>query len=77
VFIADATNMMPPAYLAILSKGYKVRISGDLMIAEQGGKCFAADGPVALLGMISIIEVRGEAWEASDEEIENFVNLFG
>ena len=77
MFLADAANMMAPAYLAILSKGYEVRTSGDLMIAQQGDKSFAADGPVALLGLIAMVEIRGDAWMASDAEIENFVELFG
>ena len=75
--LVDAANTMAPAYLTILSKGYLVRSEGSLMIAERGGNSFLADGPVALLGLISMTEVRGEAWQASDEEIGNFVRLFG
>lgn len=77
MFLADAANMMTPAYLAILSKGYDIRVAGDLMIAQRGDVSFAADGPVALLGLIAIVEIRGERWAASDAEIENFVDLFG
>ncbi len=77
MFLADAANMMIPAYLAILSKGYDIRIFGNLMIAQRGDKSFTADGPVALLGLIKMVEARGEAWAAADAEIENFVELFG
>ncbi|ESQ86694.1 hypothetical protein ABAC460_22470 [Asticcacaulis sp. AC460] len=75
MFLADAAKMMTPAYLAILSKGYDVLIKGDVMIAQCGDRRFAADGPVALLGLISMIEIRGEAWEATDEEIDRFVAM--
>ncbi|EZP68309.1 hypothetical protein BV97_05656 [Novosphingobium resinovorum] len=47
------------------------------MFAERAENSFAADGPVALLGLIAMAEARGEAWQASDEEIDNFVQLFG
>jgi len=75
--LTDAANVMTPAYLAILSKGYSVRLQNGLMLAERGGNSFAADGPVPLLGLIAMSEVRGEGWQATDEEIEQFVVLFG
>ncbi len=75
--LVDAANTMTPAYLTILSRGYSVRSEGGLMFAERAENSFAADGPVALLGLIAMAEVRGEAWQASDEETDNFVQLFG
>lgn len=75
--LVDAMNTMTPAYLTILSRGYSVRSEGGLMFAERAENSFAADGPVALLGLIAMAEARGEAWQASDEEIDNFVQLFG
>jgi hypothetical protein len=71
--IVDAANVTAPAYLAILSKGYAVRNGGGLMIAERDGNWFAAQGPVALLGLIAMAEIRGEAWHASDEEIGEYL----
>lgn len=49
------------------------------MIAQRGDVSLAADGPVALLGLITLIALRGEekAWTDSDVEIDNFVDLFG
>ena len=75
--LADAANIMTPAYLVILSKGYSVEVAGDLMVAERDGSSFVADGPVALLGLIAMAEIRGENWQATDEEIDAFVALFG
>jgi len=43
------------------------------MIAERDGNWFAAEGPVALLGLIAMAEIRGEAWHASDEEIGEYL----
>ena len=75
--LIDAANAMTPAYLAILSKGFSIRGDGNLMIAERDGDTFAAEGPVALLGLIAIIEVRGAEWQATDDEISEFVSRFG
>jgi hypothetical protein len=75
--LVDAPNVMTPAYLTILSKGYSVTQSGDLMVAEREGSSFAAVSPVALLGLITMIEARGERWQATACEIDEFVALFG
>jgi len=73
MYIYDAASAMTPAYLAILAKGYTVRLDGTYMIAERGADTFVADGPVPLLGLIAMIEVRREAWQATDDEICAFV----
>jgi hypothetical protein len=75
--LVDAANVMTPAYLAILAKGYSVREADGLMIAEREGASFAAEGPVPLLGLIAMIEVRGEGWQATDHEIQGFAAEFG
>jgi len=74
--LSDAANVMTPAYLVLLSKGYSIRLEGDWMIAERGEDSFLADGPVALLGLISVFEARGESWNATDNEIDDFMRLF-
>jgi len=75
--LSDAANVMTPAYLTILSKGFSVRRSGDLLVAEKADDQFTAEGPVSLLGLIAIAEVRGEAWQATDDEVSAFVDRFG
>lgn len=75
--LVDAANVMTPAYLAILSKGYSVRAENGSIVAERDGHCFVADSPVPLLGLIAMTEVRGEEWQASDTDIEEFLALFG
>ena len=74
--ISSAANTMTPAYLAILSKGYSVTASGDLMVAEKGPHRFVAEDPVLLLGLIALFEVRGEEWKADDDEIDAFMRDF-
>jgi len=75
--LVDAANIMTPAYLAILAKGYSVGSRGEYMIAERDGSSFLAESPVPLLGLIAMAEIRGENWQATDEEIDKFLDLFG
>ena len=81
--IADAANVMVPAYLTLLQKGFTVRwcnINDDpeqeLWFAEDATREFVADGPVALLGLVCVHEARGNDWQASDEQIEDFLSKY-
>jgi hypothetical protein len=35
-----------------------------------------ASDPVTLLGLAALLEMRGDSWQASDEEIDRFVAEF-
>ena len=74
--LAAAGNLLTPAYLTLLAKGFAVRSEGELMIAEKGADLFLAYDPIELLGVIAVAEVRGEDWQASDEEIKDFMERF-
>jgi hypothetical protein len=41
------------------------------MRAVRGEDSFIAPDPVALLGLIRLVELRGWKWAATDAEIEN------
>lgn len=75
--LAAAANLLTPAYLTLLAKGFVVRCDGDLMIAEKGQDRFVAEDPILLLGITAIAETRGEQWQASDEEANDFIDRFG
>ena len=47
------------------------------MIAERNGDQFITHDSLALLGLIELAETRGEAWPASDAEIDTFIEQFG
>jgi hypothetical protein len=77
-----AANVVIPAYLALLAKGYRVRCERlpdetENWIAESALGRFGADDPITLLGVVTVAETRGENWRASDEEIERFLKEFG
>ncbi|MGC4004994.1 MAG: hypothetical protein QM811_18530 [Pirellulales bacterium] len=37
---------------------------------------FVANGPLELLGLIAMVEVRGESWTATDEQIDEFMTKY-
>jgi hypothetical protein len=82
--LADAGNAIVPAYLALLERGFSVSPdpslaadSGACWVAEDAGHRFVAEDLVALLGLVAMHETRGPKWQASDEEIEQFLAEFG
>ena len=77
--ISTAANVVVPAYLAILSKGYKIEPSGvqNGLVATRGDNSFLADDPITLLGLIAMAELRGPRWQASDQEIDDFLMRIG
>jgi hypothetical protein len=77
MYLSDAANVMAPAYLTILARGYSVHEERGQMIAVKGSDRFSAEGPVALLGVIVVAETRGENWKATDDEIKDFVVRYG
>lgn len=77
-----AGNVVVPAYLALLAKGYVVRCERssddfEFWVAEGPRGRFGADDTITLLGMVAVAETRGEDWRASDPEIESFLKKFG
>lgn len=79
--IAAAGNTEVPAYLALLEKGYRVhkeRASADseFWFASKDGHEFVAGGPIELLGVVAMFEIRGPQWKAKDEEIEAFLKSY-
>ena len=75
--LAQAGNTVVPAILAIESLGFEVAAVGDGLIAHRGDEEYVADDPVALLGLIRLVEVRSWTWYASDEEIDLTLRRFG
>ena len=74
--LAAAGNLVIPAYLCIPAKGYSVRNANGLMTAERGSDHFVAHSPIELLGVITLAEMRGENWQATDDEIDDYLSRF-
>ena len=77
VRIAAAGNTEVPAYLALVARGFEVSRDGQsLWVATKGEAVFLADSPLKLLGAVAMFECRGPEWQASDQQIEEFLRRF-
>ena len=81
--LVSAGNVLVPAYLALVEKGYRVkrlksakRHEPEQWCATKGASRFVADDTLSLLGLVAMHEVRGKAWKASDKEIDSFFDQF-
>lgn len=79
--ISAAGNTEVPAYLALIAKGYSVHWGRkskeiELWYAKREDHEFVAEGPIELLGLVSMYEVRGENWKATDKEIDSFMKKY-
>lgn len=73
--IAQAGNTVIPALL-VESIGFSVVLAGDHFIARRGTKEYVADDPVALLGLIHLLQVRSWDWAATDAQIDETMRRY-
>lgn len=81
VKISAAANVEIPAYLTLREKGYKVYWKRtdeekEYWYAEKDNLNFMAEGPIELLGVVGVYELRGQNWKASDAEIDEFMEKY-
>lgn len=75
VDIAQAGNTVVPAILALEQAGFAVTKSGESFVAVMRNARFVADDPVALLGLVKLVELR-RPWAATDAEIDDALGRF-
>ncbi|ROU06816.1 hypothetical protein D9T17_11925 [Lysobacter enzymogenes] len=71
-----AGNTLAPASAALRQQGYAVERHPQLpgwLVARKGEDAFLAESPVELLGLIAMVQLRGERWEASDQELADYL----
>lgn len=68
--IAQASNTVVPALLAIESLGFTVEVGDQFVTARGRNGEFIAEDPVAVLGLIRLVDLRSWAWSADDEQID-------
>ena len=73
--LASAANLLAPAWLTIIEKGYDVRKVGEHFVATRGGDTLIAEDTILLLGVIAVGEGRGENWPATDAQITEFMPM--
>jgi hypothetical protein len=78
--IAAAGNVEVPAYLTLVELGYAVhrvdKDGEDHWVAKKGTLQLVADSPLELLGLSLLRSERGPRWQASDNEIAEFLTWF-
>lgn len=79
--ISVAGNVEVPAYLVLRAKEYEITVDRrakgeETWYAEKNGRQFSADGPFELLGLVAVLEARGDDWSGTDEEIDAFFKRY-
>jgi hypothetical protein len=71
---------MVPAILLLEERGYVVNADPNATTwkwsARRGDVELVGDDPIALLGLATLAEARGEAWRATDEEIRSVLGRY-
>jgi hypothetical protein len=75
VDLVAAADTVIPAIVALESMGFTVTQEAGLIVARAGNARFAADDPVAVLGLVKLAETR-RPWRADDEEIDDVLGRF-
>jgi len=77
--LSAAGNTEVPAYLSLKALGYKVdnQENTKYWIATKDSTELVAEGPLELLALVKLLEVRGTNWKASDSEIDAFLENYG
>ncbi|MEU7138849.1 hypothetical protein ABZ942_05305 [Nocardia sp. NPDC046473] len=71
--IAHGGNTLVPAILALAAAGFRMTEQGALLVATG---TYVADDPVALVGLVKLVELRGWSWQANDEEVDTRLARF-
>lgn len=75
VDLVPAGDTVIPAILALESNGFTVTQEAGLIVARAGNTRFAAEDPVAVLGLVKLAETR-RPWRADDEEMDDVLGRF-
>jgi hypothetical protein len=75
VDLVHAGDTVVPAILALEAVGYTVTQEEHRFVATMGGSRFAAEDPVAVVGLVKLAETR-RPWRASDQEMSDAMDRF-
>jgi hypothetical protein len=79
VTLASAGNVLPAALASLRALGYVVTFTnnGRLCKAESAGCTLVAEDPLLLLGLVKLHEVRGNKWQPTDAEVQEYLLFDG
>lgn len=78
ICISSAGNTLAPALGVIRALGYSVsrELDGLRRYKAENSVCeLSAEDPLALLGLVKLFEIRGDAWRPSDAEVDDFLSM--
>ncbi len=75
VDLVTAANTVVLAIVALEANGFTGTQEADLFIASAGNARFAAEDPVAVLGLVKLAETR-RPWRADDAEVSDVLGRF-
>ncbi len=76
ICISSAGNTLAPALGVIRALGYSVSREADGLRRYKAENVLCelyAEDPLSLLGLVKLVEIRGEAWHPSDAEVEELL----
>ena len=69
-----------PALLALEKLGFVVSVEqsedAELFRATRGDETYLAEDPVAVLGLVKLVEMRGWEWQPTDVEIDEVMRRY-
>jgi hypothetical protein len=78
--ITTSGNTVVPAILTLESLGFTVSVEREgpreIVRATRGDETYLADDPVAVLGLVKLVEARGWDWKAADSEIDDVLRRY-
>lgn len=79
VSISTSGNAETAAFAVLLQKGFSVQSSAllgePLLVAEKDEQEYRGQSALEILGLISVIEARGENWHPVDPEVDQLVQF--
>ncbi len=77
--IFAAGNTVVPAILALEKLGFTVSIEGtegEMFRATRGNDAYVADDPVAVLGLVKLVEVRSWEWRSTEADLQRVMRQY-
>jgi hypothetical protein len=78
--ISPAGSTVVPAILALEGLGFVISVEHvggqDLVRAVRGDETYVADDPVAVLGLVKLVEIRGWQWGAADPDLARVIRQY-
>jgi hypothetical protein len=75
IILAVASNTFAPALATLRRLGYAVSPTRDGYRADSATRHLLADDLLQLLGLVMLLDVRGDSWQPTAEEVQAVIDL--